>query len=204
MGFGTMIVGFFFIFFNFNLGPVNIFPDIIGYVLLYVGAGEVTRHMKNSNFEILKKPSLLLIALSALGIIVKYSDVLNGALNQGMTTGSKLYSITNIFLITFLSIFYFFHLAKGIKEEAGKLDNAALEGQTDKTFKLYLVFQTIGAIVFIGATLLAKGSVTYQLGGEGFFLVFGLLAIYIYLFIQVRKMLKLANSTFSSVEPIQP
>lgn len=204
MGFGTMIVGFFFIFFNFNLGPVNIFPDIIGYVLLYVGAGEVTRHMKNNNFEILKKPSLLLIALSALGIIVKYSDVLNGALNQGLTTGSKIYAITNIFLIAFLSIFYFFHLAKGIKEEAGKLDNAALEEQTDKTFKLYLVFQTIGAVVFIGATLLAKGAVTYQLGGEGFFLVFGLLAIYIYLFIQVRKMLKLANSTFGRVEPIQP
>ncbi|CEG25427.1 hypothetical protein [Bacillus sp. B-jedd] len=204
MGFGTMIVGFFFIFFNFNLGPVNIFPDIIGYILLYVGAGEVSRHVKNSNFEILKKPSLLLVALSVLGIIVKYSDVLNGALNQGLTVESKLYSIATIFLTAFLSIFYFFHLAKGIKEEAGKLEHTELDEKAEKTFKLYLTFQAIGAIVFIGATLLAKGSVTYQLGGEGFFLVFGLLAIYIYLFIQVRKMLKLANNTFGSAEPNQP
>ncbi|RHW32442.1 hypothetical protein D1B31_21195 [Neobacillus notoginsengisoli] len=204
MGFGTMIVGFFFIFFNFNLGPVNIFPDIIGYVLLYVGAGQIFRHIQNRNFTMAKKTSLLLIVLSALGIIVKYVEILNGVLNNSLAAEGKLYMSTTLFLTAFLSIFFFFHLAKGIGEEAGKLGNANLQETAEKTYKLYTVFQVIGAVVFIGATLLTKNTVTYQLGGEGFFLVFGLLALYIYLFIQVRKMLKLASANLGTIDPNEP
>ncbi|WP_059172292.1 hypothetical protein [Bacillus sp. FJAT-27445] len=198
MGFGTMIVGFFFIFFNFNLGPVNIFPDLVGYILLCIGGDRLAGRIDNKHFHVLGKTALLLIAMSVLDLFVKNSSILNGAINAANTIEGKLYiGITSLLTIG-LSVFFFYNLSTGISEEASKHGNSELAERALKTNKLYMIYQAAGAIILMAGLVFMGETVHFELGGEGFLLFAGLMAIFLYLFLKVRKMLKIAKETFDS------
>lgn len=195
MGFGTMIVGFFFIFFNFNFGPVNLFPDLVGYILLCIGGNQLARRINNKHFHVLGKTALLLIALSVLELIVKNSSILNGAINAADTIEGRLFIGITTLLTMFLTVYFFYNLSTGISEEAGKDGNSELAERAARTNKLFIVYQAAGAIILLGSLIFVGEVVQLQLGGPGVLLVIGFLVVILYLFIQVRKMLKLASVT---------
>ncbi|RDU36627.1 hypothetical protein DRW41_11235 [Neobacillus piezotolerans] len=196
MGFGTMIVGFFFVFFNFNFGPVNLFPDLVGYILLCIGGNQLAGRIDNKHFYVLGKTAKLLIALSVLDLFVKNSSILNGAINGPDTIEGRLFIGITTLLTVFLSVFFFYNLSTGISEEAGKGGNSELAERAAKTNKLFMVYQLAGAIILLGTLIFVGEVVQYQIGGSGFFLMIGLIIVILYLFVQVRKMLKLASETF--------
>ncbi|WP_316570671.1 hypothetical protein [Neobacillus sp. YIM B06451] len=196
MGFGTMAVGFFFIFFNFNIGPVNLFPDIIGHILLFIGGYRLAGHMDNKRFQVLGKTALLLIAMSVLELFVKNSSILNGAINATDTIEGRLFIGITTLLSVALAVFFFHNLSTGISEEALEKGNSDLAERAANTNKLFIIFQAVGAFVLLGGLIFAGEVVQLQFGGIGILLMVGLIAIILYLFIRVRKMLKLASETF--------
>ncbi|WP_053364941.1 hypothetical protein [Bacillus sp. FJAT-27245] len=198
MGFGTMIVGFFFIFFNFNFGPVNLFPDIVGYILLCIGGDRLAGRIDNKHFHVLGKTALLLIAMSVLDLFVKNSSILNGAINAADSIEGRLFIGITTLLTVLLSVFFFYNLSKGISEEAGKEDNSDLAERAAKTNKLFMIYQAAGAIILLGSVIFAGEVVQLQIGGPGVLLIIGLIVVILYLFLKVRKMLKLASEVFEN------
>ncbi|OCA83004.1 hypothetical protein A8F94_17820 [Bacillus sp. FJAT-27225] len=200
MNFGTLIAAYFFLFFNFNLGPINIFPDFIGYILLCLGAVEVSRRGNNSYFSVLQKTSLLLLALSLLDLFIRHSSIVDGIL-RGPSIQGRLFTMILLMTMVSLLLYFFFKLTRGIKEEALKIEEATLAWKADKVFKLYFWFQVIYAVIFSLSILFIEHNTTYELGGAGFFVVIPLFILFIYLFVQVRGLMKLANRKLKTQLP---
>jgi hypothetical protein len=98
MGFSRMDLGFFFIFFDFNFDKINILPDLLGYILIYLGVSQLISRMANHYFSFLKKTCVLLISLTALDMLIKYS-FLNGVINNPATIQGKGFLILFIVMI---------------------------------------------------------------------------------------------------------
>lgn len=203
MGFSTMILGFFFVFFDFNLGKINILPDLIGYLIIYFGASGVVGRMPNKYFSVLKKACGLLIALSGLDMIINYSSVLNGVINNPATIQGRVFLL--LFTMTTISmlVYFFRNLTKGIEWEAEKAGEENLAAKARRVFKLVLIYQLIVGFFSIIAVFLTKQqNLTYSIDGVfGLFIIIAVLIVIIYIFVHVRSLLKQAEVTFRENMP---
>ncbi|ETI66555.1 hypothetical protein [Neobacillus vireti] len=199
MGFSTMIVGFFFIFFDFNFGNINILPDLIGYIFIYFAAVKVISKMGNKYFAIFKKTSLLLIYLNALDMVIKHSSVLNGVINNPVELQGRVFLV--LFTITYLSImvYMFFYLAKGIELAAEGLDNKSLAEKARRVFRLVFIYSlSIAAVNLTSIIFFKHSSPTISIEGlSALLLIIAVMAALIYVFVQVCSLLNRAENTFS-------
>ncbi|WP_043934312.1 hypothetical protein [Bacillus sp. EB01] len=201
MGFGILIAGYFFLFFNFNVGPLNIFPDIVGYALLVWGANEVAGRISNAHFSIIKKASLLLLALGLLDLFLKNSSVMSGTVTSPTVFG-RIFSVILLLTMVSLSLYFFYKLTRGIKEEALKVEETALAEKADKVFNLYCIFQVVLTGISAVTIILVENHTTVDIGGAGFFIIIPIIIFIIYLFVQVRGLLKRSNEKLEPHFPI--
>ncbi|WHY87491.1 hypothetical protein QNH39_06455 [Neobacillus novalis] len=202
MGFSTMILGFFFIFFDFNFGKINILPDLIGYIFIYFAAAKVISKMGNRYFAIFKKTCLLLIFLNALDMFIKYSSFLDGVINNPETIQGRVFVV--LFTITYLSmmVYMFFHLTKGIEMAAEELDNKSLAEKARKVFRLFSIYtMSIAAVNLIAIIVFKQPFPTISIDGlSAFLLIIAVMAALIYVFVQVCSLLNRAEIAFSEAK----
>lgn len=205
MGFSKMIFGFFFVFFDFNLGKINILPNLIGYILLYLAVSQVIKRMDNKYFLNIRKVSVLLIFLSALEMMIKYSAVLNGVIDNPATIQGRVFSFLFNSTILSLFVYLFYNLAKGIEWEAEKLEAQTLVTKAQVVYKLVLISQILaGFFLLSGLIFHNQQSLTFSTGGGlAIGIIIVVLIAYIYVFVQVSQLLKQAETTFSGSFPVE-
>lgn len=198
MGFGWMILGYFFVFFDLNFGKVNIFPDWIGFILLFIGASKLVKMIGNPSFFILKKTYFLLIVLSIIDWLNK-CPLLNGVNNNTETIQGRIFSL--IFIIAFfsLSVYTFFHLFKGIEFEAKKINALDLASQANSVLKQVIVFQIMNGLFYLISVFFSDGqSLTFSFDGIFIFLFIIILILFIYIYAKVLSLLNRTNLLFST------
>lgn len=198
MGFGYIIFGLFFVLFDFHFQKVNILPNFIGFLLINVGLVEIIGRINNSYLQEGKKTLRILIAFSALEMIIGYSSILNGLINNPATFHGKVFSI--LFVLTYLTllIYLFFNLTRGLEHEAKKIEALTLSIKLRSLYTLFFIIQSIiGVLSLVGIIINSKLNFSYTNGGGIALLLFILsFAGYIYLFLQIRAVMKLAEKTF--------
>jgi hypothetical protein len=180
MGFRTILVGFIFIFFNINLGEVNILPDVVGYILLFIGSNILKSKLDNDFFSVVKTSSLILIFLSFLDLLIKHSDVLNGVINNTQAIQGKVFSLIFYFTIISLLTYCLYNLCKGIEKEANGVGKKELATKARKGFVIFAVYQFFFFIFFLVGTIVGKQEASFNGGGAIFiFIVVGIVMIYV-------------------------
>lgn len=139
-GYNKLFEGMLFITFNFNIGPINILPDFVGYMIIYSGLTVL-----QPQSEMYEKAKVSAIAL----IMITLKDIIS--LN-GINFWQNLNSFTYIIIILdfiggILNLYLIYIICKGIislAEERGLID---LSESAKIRFKVYFVV-TVIAIVY--------------------------------------------------------
>lgn len=195
MGFTRLIIGFIFIFFNFNVVNVNILPDFIGYIFFYFGAVSLTSSLNSHHFTVVKKASKILIILSAIEAFIRQSTVLSNVLNDVQAIHEKFFALFFLLTIESLYIYCFYSLFKGIEEEANNIEDFTLSLKSKKILKLMLFFNVIAIIPLLGILLHGNSEVNFTINAGTLFIIVFLIAIF-YVFIKVVSLLRHANEVF--------
>ncbi|MET1249458.1 hypothetical protein ABWW58_11780 [Sporolactobacillus sp. STCC-11] len=178
MGFRHLLVGFIFIFFQFNIASIDILPDVVGYILVFIGANKLLSSIQNDQFMHVKHSSLLLIPLSALDLFIRHSAVLNGVINNTRLSG-RLFSLTFSAVTTILLIYCVYHLCKGIEQEAQRIGNAELASKANWTGWLFLSYSVVTFLIITTGILFTKdASGTLNLNQTAGVVLFVLLFLY--------------------------
>lgn len=132
--------GMMFIVFNINLGPINIMPNFIGYMLILSGLNILAN--QQSQFEKGKTPAFILILLSIMDIVnIEGADILN--------VGLSINNLAAIFITAIgvvenlICIYLIYILCKGIyllSEERGIVE---LKESARVRFNYYLITAVI-------------------------------------------------------------
>lgn len=192
MGFNRLIIGFIFIFFDFNFINVNILPNFIGYIFFYLGATSLASLLSSEYFTFVKNASRLLIILSIIESFIDYSSILNNVLNDVQAVHEQIFALIFTLTITSLYLYFVYYLFKGIEYEAIKIEDTTLQLKSKKTLKLMLFYNVIAIIPFLGILFYGNREINISFAaGPLFFIVF--LIAMVYVFIKVLTLLKYAN-----------
>jgi hypothetical protein len=195
MGFRTILIGFIFVFFNINFGGINLLPDLIGYVVVLIGAYTLTGNFKNHSFLKVQHSSIILIVLSCLDLFIKHSVVLNGVINNSQTLQGKVFLVLFYLIITLILTYCLFHLCKGIEEEATSKEDIELAEKAKKTFIVFALYEAFFFLFTLIGTLALGGIHTTTLHGSGSLIFFLLLIIVIFVFSRLFLLLNKAEKT---------
>lgn len=135
-GYNRLFWGIIFVIFNFNIGPVNIFPDFIGYIIIFSGLNLISE--QNPNYETGKMPACILIFLSLKGLFNLENIAAQSQLTDwkfGFMVAGSIESIISIYLI--------YCICKGIYEVANERGIVELRDEALKTFKYYFIFSVL-------------------------------------------------------------
>lgn len=93
--------GIVFVFININIGPLDIMPDIIGYLLIINGLSKLYHLTENRGFSIAKTAGVILAFVSIFNLFVRFSGGLEDASIVGMAVGVivQLIQIVMVFYI---------------------------------------------------------------------------------------------------------
>ncbi|MDN3954445.1 hypothetical protein [Sporolactobacillus laevolacticus] len=155
MGFRLLLLGFIFIFFQVNIGSIDLLPDVIGYILIFSGTKSLRSFFQNDRFVYVTYSSLLLIPLSTLDLFIRHSAVLNGVVNNALPNG-KVFSLIFTTLTTFLLIYCVYHVCKGIEQEAQRIGNAEVASKSVWTCWLFLSYKVVTFLFIAAGILFAK------------------------------------------------
>jgi succinate dehydrogenase/fumarate reductase cytochrome b subunit len=202
MGFSSMIFGFFFIFFDFNINKINILPDTIGYIWIYFTVRSIIGDLKNEHLVFVKKVSFLLIFLSALDYIIKNSSVLQGVINNLDTIQGRVFSILLMLLTIILLVALFYHLTKGIEIEALNLEANDHAEESKKLYKILSTIQVVIGLFFLFVMLFIKQqNINFNFNNPLPIIVFAVIFIYyIRVFLKLRSLLKKTDELFEGVK----
>lgn len=135
-GYNKLFWGMMFIIFNINLGPINILPDFIGYLLIYSGLSSLAS--QHPIYEKGKVPAIILTVLTlkdivnfqTVNLLNNYSQVNFFSMALGLVT-----AIINLYLIYIICIgIYLLADERGFEE---------LKESARLRFKVYLVITII-------------------------------------------------------------
>jgi hypothetical protein len=157
VGFRLLLLGFIFIFFQFNIFSIDILPDVVGYILILSGTNMLLTSFQNDRFVYVKYASLLLIPLSALDLFIRHSAALNGVINNAQTNG-RVFSLVFSALTTFLLIYCVYHLCKGIAQEAQRIGNADIASKAIWTGWLFLSYRVVTFLITAAGILFTKNA----------------------------------------------
>jgi hypothetical protein len=155
VGFRLLLLGFIFIFFQFNIFSIDILPDIVGYILILSGTNMLLTCFQNDRFVYVKYASLLLIPLSALDLFIRHSAVLNGVINNAQTNG-RVFSLVFSALTTVLLIYCVYHLCKDIAQEAQRIGNTEIASKAIWTGWLFLSYRVVTFLITTAGILFTK------------------------------------------------
>ncbi|MGV3465230.1 MAG: hypothetical protein ACO1OT_08055 [Heyndrickxia sp.] len=197
MGFKTMLAGLIFIFFNINIGYINILPDFIGYILFIFGSSSAYDYFKNDLFLTVRSSSIILSILSLMDLFIKHSNGLNEIINNPLTLQGKIFSFLFYSTIASLFVYCMYNLCKAIENEAISIRAEKLTEKSRKGFMLFLVYQLCFYVFFIVGLFIGEKQVTFH--GGGAILLFCIAAvIMIYVYVKILLLLKEAEKTFDN------
>lgn len=157
-GFGTIFWGFLFMF-DFRIQGLDILPNIIGYLLMYSGLGNLSSY--SSKFDSAKKYSVPLAVLSLFSIYQVQKPV--GQLTfDPLSIGLSIVGI----ITTVLDLFLVYNLCLGIVDLAKNQSNDELQGLAQRRWKYYLYCKVLFTVWF------ALGLITPFLLAIGFIPMF--------------------------------
>jgi hypothetical protein len=129
-GFKVMFWGFLF-FFDFRIQGFDVLPDIIGYWLIYTGAGDLISH--SSYFTMVRKYALPLTIVSIFDIYQIQKPIEQFSVDPFVL----LFSFIGL-LITIVDLMLVFNLCYGIVEMARAVGNSQLSSNAEVRWKLSL------------------------------------------------------------------
>lgn len=138
MGFSKLFWGFIFLI-NLNINNFDILPDVLGYILIYLGLRQLIS--LNINFQIASNISLPLIFLSILKIPISLYQLYDLL----FITSAAIFNLVYLFL----SLIMVYRIFTGIQESSKKSNNFNLEIKSIYTWKLFLAFNVLLVINII-------------------------------------------------------
>lgn len=148
-GYKKIFSGLFFSTFHINLGPIEMLPAFIGWLLVAQGIGMLYEESTIISFWKAKNYTLIMVVFSLIGFIVKLTGD-----QYGLSTYVS-------YIIPVMELLFIYFLMEGIinyLQAAG--EEAAASGYEAK-FRVYLIFYIIDTIVvFITITTLNNGLFT--------------------------------------------
>lgn len=195
MGFRTILIGFIFVFFNINFGEVNLLPDLIGYIVVLIGAYTLIGNFKNGFFLKVLHSSIILIVLSCLDLFIKHSTVLNGVINNSHTLQGKVFLILFYLINTLLITYCLYQLCRGIEQEAMNKENNELQERSKKTFIVFALYEACFFLFMLVGTLSGGQTTTFYGGWLSILFWIGLIIV-IFVFSRLFLLLNKAERTF--------
>ncbi|MFX3616720.1 MAG: hypothetical protein ACE3JK_04280 [Sporolactobacillus sp.] len=194
-----MLIGFIFIFLDVNLGRINIFPDIVGYAIVFGGALKLFSHFNNKRFVNVKIASLMMIFLTGLDLFIRHSKVLNNVINSSAQLSGRIFSVLYLMVTLSLLAYCIYHLCKAIGEEAHRIGDKQFVGKADHTWHVYCIFQVVFFIFASMGPLIGESrSDSLTFGGVRALIIFIPMGIYLaYLLFQLSSLLIQAERIFS-------
>lgn len=158
MNYRKLFWGFIFLF-DFRIGGFDILPDIIGFILIFIGLNA----MKDLNPHY-RRSSVLALPL----IFISFFDIY-----QNPSAQASMFNILIGIAVGVLSILTVYGICMGIADEAGKTGDSELGGKALNRWKLYLVTNIIilaavaipvlASVLFIPALILSLVSYVLML-----------------------------------------
>ncbi|QQZ07631.1 hypothetical protein [Heyndrickxia vini] len=195
MGFRTMLIGFIFVFFNINFGEVNLLPDLLGYIIILIGAYTLIGNFKNGSFLKVLHSSIILIVLSGLDLFIKHSIVLNGVINNSTILHGKVFLILFYLINTLLITYCLYQLCKGIEQEATNKENNELQERSKKTFIVFAIYEACFFLFMLVGILSGDQTTTFNSGWVSILFWIGLIIV-IFVFSRLFLLLNNAEKTF--------
>ncbi|ERJ11199.1 hypothetical protein [Haloplasma contractile] len=158
-GFNKLIIGFVFLFFDFRLQNIDVLPDPIGYLFIFLGMTALMGFIKE--FEQSRNIAIVLLVLSIPGVInIKHGVDLST--NNGLTSSFDLgYMFVLGILTSILSVVLMYYLFIGISRKAKFHNFYDLARLSHVTWVLVLVINiglyTTMLIPFIAIPLILGG-----------------------------------------------
>lgn len=136
-GYNKLFWGMILIVFNFNLGPIDILPNFVGYMLIYSGLNQLS-----SQLDFYKKGMPASLVLTAVSLFELFRP--SGTVNQGNSSVDVNIWLTPLTSITSLiNLYLFYVVCKGIyllSEQRGLQD---LKENARVRYKVYFIVTAV-------------------------------------------------------------
>ncbi|MFP4698652.1 MAG: hypothetical protein ACLFMO_08090 [Eubacteriales bacterium] len=130
MAYKNLFWGFVFLI-DIRIGNFDILPDIIAYILLYIGLKILGN--KNNYYETAKPIAFCMIFVSLF-------DLLHVNLGIGLLIS---------LIIIIVNIIFIYNICMGVAEEARKTEDTDIERKALNCWSLYIVYSALNIITFI-------------------------------------------------------
>lgn len=141
-GFSKLYWGFLFELIDFRINGFDIFPNVVGYILFFVGFGILAQN--SLYFVKARNLSIPMIILSLFSIYEKTGQ------ESGIQLGDLgILSIPVAIVSIVLSIFVVYNLFRGIKEMSENQVQMDLYSEADDRCRQYLILQVAAISVFV-------------------------------------------------------
>jgi hypothetical protein len=181
---------------NINIQGFDIFPDVIGYILVIVGLGKIEAY--EANFNLAKRIAYILTVLAAINIIKPQNQDVSGSGNllqtANVTFSAGIFGNVPWLALLFMlvgmaaSITFAYAMCMGMKNLLTRIGDETLAGICQDRWKLLLISQ-------VGLT--ASMLIAMALGSFGIIIT---IAFAIFAFIAMILFLLLINHTCRSIE----
>ncbi|WP_145021747.1 hypothetical protein [Paenibacillus sp. Y412MC10] len=140
MGFYHLFWGFLFLF-DFQINGFDILPDVIGYLLFYVGLAKLNR--RSEHFRKAGNTAAVLLGVSALALVLSVLPRASAAI--GIPLG---------LVILLLNLYMVFHICQGIGALAGRRGLYQFQSMALQRWRWYLLLVPAMFVVLLIAALL--------------------------------------------------
>lgn len=133
------LIGFILIFININIGPFDIFPDTMGYILILGGLYEASRDVKIFSKGIVPSSILIIVSLGEFFIFPRASNFSLSNISQ--------VNYIYIFVLQLIRVYLVFCIFRGTYEMCRLKNNQNLMKSVDFTNTSYIIFSSINTII---------------------------------------------------------
>lgn len=181
---------------NINIQGFDIFPDVIGYILVVVGLGKIEQY--EDNFKLAKRVALIQTVLAAINIVKPqnqdvsasngFFQTANVSFSAGIFGNIPWLAILLALIGTVVSIVFAYAMCMGMKNLLIRTGDEILAGTCEDRWKLLLISQ-VGLVVSM-LLALALGSIGIIIS-----IVFAIFA-----FVAMILFLLLINHAYRSID----
>ncbi|MFT8709376.1 MAG: hypothetical protein ABF820_08105 [Sporolactobacillus sp.] len=158
-----LLVGYIFVSLDFNIGRINILPDSIGYLLIFIAARALANSYQNKWFKLAKSASLILLPLSILKLWISHSLILNGSMTSTQLS-SRLFSFVSTSLMILLLTHCLHSVCRGIEKEAQQEGRSPLVSQAKKTWRAVWPYQLLLCLAAVWKLLSNQTQINMPIG----------------------------------------
>ena len=199
--FGQLFWGFFFVMLSFRINRFDILPDVVGYILIFLGTGALAMH--NDRFRAAKNASIPLMVLAGIDFIASLGGTSpqRGGIDVPLSNAIGLAVILGIATLV-LSLLMAYNVCMGIADMAGERGLTDLQREARSRWYLYLAV-TIGGFLFLLMALAAvRSGNTAGLGALFLlFFIFVIIAAILFLIMLRRAQNQVPKTPLPGVQP---